>query len=142
VNIWVAMLVLPPLVVGLIGLVLERTVIRFLYGLAVGEVDDPHHAVDHPQPEGDEHERRDARDDVEGEQAAVMASGAGVNIWVAMLVLPPLVVGLIGLVLERTVMARAVAADVEAADGGRDPAHDVAVERGDEPDQPEACCCG
>ncbi|MCY0386143.1 branched-chain amino acid ABC transporter permease [Robbsia sp. Bb-Pol-6] len=32
VNIWVAMLVLPPLVVGLIGLVLERAVIRFLYG--------------------------------------------------------------------------------------------------------------
>lgn len=32
VNIWIAMLVLPPLVVGLIGLVLERTVIRFLYG--------------------------------------------------------------------------------------------------------------
>ena len=32
VNVWVAMLVLPPLVVGLIGLVLERTVIRFLYG--------------------------------------------------------------------------------------------------------------
>ncbi|WP_375463745.1 branched-chain amino acid ABC transporter permease [uncultured Methylobacterium sp.] len=32
VNIWVAMLVLPPLVVGLIGLVIERTVIRFLYG--------------------------------------------------------------------------------------------------------------
>lgn len=32
VNTWVAMLVLPPLVVGLIGLVIERTVIRFLYG--------------------------------------------------------------------------------------------------------------
>ena len=32
VNIWIAMLVLPPLVVGLIGLILERTVIRFLYG--------------------------------------------------------------------------------------------------------------
>ena len=32
VNIWVAMLVLPPLVVGGIGLVLERTLIRFLYG--------------------------------------------------------------------------------------------------------------
>src|ERR1700710_1837272 len=32
VNIWVSMLVLPPLVVGLIGLVLERTLIRFLYG--------------------------------------------------------------------------------------------------------------
>lgn len=32
INIWVAMLVLPPLVVGLIGLVIERTVIRFLYG--------------------------------------------------------------------------------------------------------------
>ena len=32
VNIWVAMLVLPPLVVGLIGLVVERTIIRFLYG--------------------------------------------------------------------------------------------------------------
>ena len=32
VNIWVSMLVLPPLVVGLLGLVLERTLIRFLYG--------------------------------------------------------------------------------------------------------------
>lgn len=32
VDIWIAMLVLPPIVVGLIGLVLERTVIRFLYG--------------------------------------------------------------------------------------------------------------
>ena len=32
VNIWLAMLVLPPLVVGTIGLVVERTVIRFLYG--------------------------------------------------------------------------------------------------------------
>ncbi|MCJ2042577.1 branched-chain amino acid ABC transporter permease [Methylobacterium sp. E-041] len=32
INVWVAMLVLPPLVVGLIGLVIERTVIRFLYG--------------------------------------------------------------------------------------------------------------
>ena len=32
VNIWVAMLVLPPVIVGVIGLVLERTVIRFLYG--------------------------------------------------------------------------------------------------------------
>ena len=32
VNIWLSMLVLPPLVVGLVGLVLERTLIRFLYG--------------------------------------------------------------------------------------------------------------
>jgi len=32
VNIWISMLVLPPVVVGLIGLILERTVIRFLYG--------------------------------------------------------------------------------------------------------------
>ncbi|SON56622.1 LIV-I protein H [Hartmannibacter diazotrophicus] len=32
VNIWIAMLILPPVVVGLIGLFLERTVIRFLYG--------------------------------------------------------------------------------------------------------------
>jgi urea transport system permease protein len=32
VNIWVAMLILPPLVVGAVGLVLERTLIRFLYG--------------------------------------------------------------------------------------------------------------
>lgn len=31
-NSWFAMLVLPPLVVGAIGLILERTVIRFLYG--------------------------------------------------------------------------------------------------------------
>ncbi len=32
VNIWLSMLVLPPLVVGLAGLALERTLIRFLYG--------------------------------------------------------------------------------------------------------------
>lgn len=32
VNIWIAMLVLPPIVVGLIGLILERVLIRFLYG--------------------------------------------------------------------------------------------------------------
>jgi urea transport system permease protein len=32
IKIWVSMLVLPPLVVGLVGLVLERTLIRFLYG--------------------------------------------------------------------------------------------------------------
>jgi branched-chain amino acid transport system permease protein len=32
VNIWIAMLVLPPIVVGLIGLLLERCIIRFLYG--------------------------------------------------------------------------------------------------------------
>jgi urea transport system permease protein len=32
VNIWVSMLILPPLVVGLVGLLLERTIIRFLYG--------------------------------------------------------------------------------------------------------------
>lgn len=39
-----------------------------------------------------------------GAYTAVMASGAGVNIWIAMLVLPPLVVGVIGLILERTVI--------------------------------------
>ncbi len=32
VNIWISMLVLPPILVGLVGLVLERTLIRFLYG--------------------------------------------------------------------------------------------------------------
>ena len=32
VSIWVSMLVLPPLIVGVVGLVLERTLIRFLYG--------------------------------------------------------------------------------------------------------------
>jgi branched-chain amino acid transport system permease protein len=32
VNIWLSMLVLPPLVVGAVGLLLERTLIRFLYG--------------------------------------------------------------------------------------------------------------
>jgi branched-chain amino acid transport system permease protein len=32
VNTWIAILVLPPIVVGLIGLILERTLIRFLYG--------------------------------------------------------------------------------------------------------------
>ncbi|GJE18631.1 ABC transporter permease subunit [Methylobacterium marchantiae] len=39
-----------------------------------------------------------------GAYTAVMANGAGVNIWIAMLVLPPLVVGAVGLVLERTVI--------------------------------------
>lgn len=39
-----------------------------------------------------------------GAYTAVMASGAGINIWIAMLVLPPLVVGAIGLILERTVI--------------------------------------
>jgi branched-chain amino acid transport system permease protein len=39
-----------------------------------------------------------------GAYTAVMASSAGVNIWIAMLILPPLVVGLIGLILERTVI--------------------------------------
>jgi urea transport system permease protein len=37
-----------------------------------------------------------------GAYTAVTAVQAGVNIWLAMLVLPPLVVGLVGLVLERT----------------------------------------
>ena len=32
INIWIALLILPPIVVGLVGLVLERCVIRFLYG--------------------------------------------------------------------------------------------------------------
>ncbi|HEX2940572.1 MAG TPA: branched-chain amino acid ABC transporter permease [Rhodopila sp.] len=32
INVWVAMLILAPLVVGLIGLLLERALIRFLYG--------------------------------------------------------------------------------------------------------------
>jgi urea transport system permease protein len=31
-NIWVSMLVVPPIVVGVIGVCLERTIIRFLYG--------------------------------------------------------------------------------------------------------------
>lgn len=31
-NIWVSMLILPPITVGLVGLVIERTLIRFLYG--------------------------------------------------------------------------------------------------------------
>jgi branched-chain amino acid transport system permease protein len=35
VNIWVAMLVVAPLVVGLIGIVVERCVVRFLYGRMV-----------------------------------------------------------------------------------------------------------
>lgn len=39
-----------------------------------------------------------------GAYTAVMANGAGVNIWIAMLVLPPLVVGAVGLILERTVI--------------------------------------
>src|SRR3954462_11021070 len=32
VNIWIAMLVLPPVLVGLVGLLLEHPLIRFLYG--------------------------------------------------------------------------------------------------------------
>src|SRR6201982_4264651 len=32
INIWIAMLVVAPVVVGLIGLVVERAIIRFLYG--------------------------------------------------------------------------------------------------------------
>jgi urea transport system permease protein len=32
VNVWVSMLVLPPIVVGIIGLIMERMIIRFLYG--------------------------------------------------------------------------------------------------------------
>src|SRR3981189_1642950 len=32
VNIWIAMLVVAPVVVGIIGVVIERTIIRFLYG--------------------------------------------------------------------------------------------------------------
>ncbi|HLJ64761.1 MAG TPA: branched-chain amino acid ABC transporter permease [Stellaceae bacterium] len=32
INLWIAMLVISPLVVGLIGVVVERTLIRFLYG--------------------------------------------------------------------------------------------------------------
>jgi branched-subunit amino acid ABC-type transport system permease component len=35
VNIWIAILVVPPIAVGLIGLVVERTVMRFLYGRMV-----------------------------------------------------------------------------------------------------------
>jgi urea transport system permease protein len=35
VNVWVSILVLPPIVVGAIGIILERTVIRFLYGRIV-----------------------------------------------------------------------------------------------------------
>ena len=32
INVWVASLVLAPLIVGVFGLVIERTIIRFLYG--------------------------------------------------------------------------------------------------------------
>jgi urea transport system permease protein len=39
-----------------------------------------------------------------GAYTAVTASGAGINIWISMLILPPIVVGLIGLVLERTLI--------------------------------------
>lgn len=35
INIWIAMLVLAPLVVGIIGVVIERVLIRFLYGRTV-----------------------------------------------------------------------------------------------------------
>ncbi len=39
-----------------------------------------------------------------GAYTAVVANGAGVNIWLSMLVLPPLMVGAVGLVLERTLI--------------------------------------
>jgi branched-chain amino acid transport system permease protein len=32
INIWIAMLVVAPVVVGIIGVIVERTIIRFLYG--------------------------------------------------------------------------------------------------------------
>ena len=32
ISIWIAMLVVAPIVVGIIGVVIERTIIRFLYG--------------------------------------------------------------------------------------------------------------
>src|SRR6185312_13760421 len=32
VNIWISMLVIAPVVVGIIGIIVERTIIRFLYG--------------------------------------------------------------------------------------------------------------
>src|SRR4029078_9043431 len=32
VNIWISMLVVAPVVVGIIGIIVERTIIRFLYG--------------------------------------------------------------------------------------------------------------
>ncbi|MDB5407611.1 MAG: Amino acid/amide transporter rane protein 1, family [Rhodospirillales bacterium] len=35
VNVWIAILIVPPIAVGLIGLVVERAVIRFLYGRMV-----------------------------------------------------------------------------------------------------------
>jgi len=35
VNIWVAMLVVAPIIVGLIGIIVEMTIIRFLYGRMV-----------------------------------------------------------------------------------------------------------
>jgi branched-subunit amino acid ABC-type transport system permease component len=35
VNIWIAMLVVAPLFVGLVGLIIERCLIRFLYGRLV-----------------------------------------------------------------------------------------------------------
>ncbi|MFK7751364.1 MAG: branched-chain amino acid ABC transporter permease, partial [Sedimentitalea sp.] len=34
-NIWIAMLILAPLVVGIIGIVVERVLIRYLYGRMV-----------------------------------------------------------------------------------------------------------
>jgi branched-subunit amino acid ABC-type transport system permease component len=35
INVWIAILIVPPIVVGIIGLVVERAVIRFLYGRMV-----------------------------------------------------------------------------------------------------------
>src|SRR6201990_39631 len=41
VNIWIAMLVIAPVVVGLIGVIVERTIIRFLYGRMVDTLPPP-----------------------------------------------------------------------------------------------------
>ena len=41
-----------------------------------------------------------------GGYCAILAHGAGVNLWIAVLVLPPLIVGLLGLVVERLLIRK------------------------------------
>src|SRR5215475_4944381 len=41
-----------------------------------------------------------------GGYCAILAHGAGVNVWLSVLVLPPMIVGLFGLVVERLLIRR------------------------------------
>ncbi len=41
-----------------------------------------------------------------GGYCAILSSGRGVNLWLAILVLPPIVVGLVGAIVERLLIRR------------------------------------